>query len=36
MTVAVGWGYLADEDHREWSADLAIASPSELLPALGL
>jgi phosphoglycolate phosphatase len=36
MTVAVGWGYLADEDHREWSADLAISSPSELLPALGL
>jgi 2-phosphoglycolate phosphatase len=36
MTVAVGWGYLAGEDHREWSADLAIERPSDLLPALGL
>ena len=36
MTVAVGWGYLAGEDHREWAADLSIERPSELLPALGL
>lgn len=36
MTVAVGWGYLAGEDHRDWSADLAVDSPSDLLPALGL
>ena len=36
MTVAVGWGYLAGEDHRDWSADLSIESPDELLPALGL
>jgi phosphoglycolate phosphatase len=36
MTVAVGWGYLAGEDHREWSADLAIERPGDLLPALGL
>jgi 2-phosphoglycolate phosphatase len=35
MTVAVGWGYLAGEDHRAWAADLAIDRPSELLPALG-
>ena len=36
MTVAVGWGYLAGEDHREWGADLSIERPSQLLPALGL
>ena len=36
MTVAVGWGYLAGEDHRDWAADLSIESPDELLPALGL
>jgi N-acetyl-D-muramate 6-phosphate phosphatase len=36
MTVAVTWGYLAGEDPHAWQADLVIAAPSELLPALGM
>ena len=36
MTVAVSWGYLAGEDPHAWQADLVIATPAELLPALGL
>lgn len=36
MTVAVEWGYLAGENPHAWLADIVIASPSELLPALGL
>ena len=36
MTVAVSWGYLAGEDPHAWQADLVIATPAELLPALGM
>jgi 2-phosphoglycolate phosphatase len=36
MTVAVEWGYLNDEDPRDWGADIVIAKPDDLLPALGL
>ena len=36
MTVAVSWGYLVGEDPHSWQADLVIAAPAELLPALGI
>jgi phosphoglycolate phosphatase len=36
MTVAVSWGYLVGEDPHSWQADLVIAAPAELLPALGM
>ncbi len=35
-TVAAGWGYLNGENPREWGADLVVATPHELLAALGL
>lgn len=36
MTVAAGWGYLDGEDPRTWNADTVVASPHDLLAALGL
>lgn len=35
-TVAAGWGYLDGEDPYAWGADIVIAKPHDLLPALGL
>jgi len=35
-TVAAGWGYLDGEDPREWGADIVVARPQDLIPALGL
>ncbi|MFT3792113.1 MAG: phosphoglycolate phosphatase [Rudaea sp.] len=35
-TVAAGWGYLDGENPHDWGADIVIAHPRELLPALGL
>ncbi|HEX7914317.1 HAD-IA family hydrolase, partial [Rudaea sp.] len=35
-TVAAGWGYLDGEDPRDWGADIVVARPQDLIPALGL
>lgn len=35
-TIAAGWGYLDGEDPQAWGADLVIATPRALLPALDL
>ena len=35
-TIAAAWGYVDGEDPREWGADLVIATPHALLPALDL
>jgi phosphoglycolate phosphatase len=35
-TVAAAWGYLDGEDPHEWGADIVVAAPRDLLPALGL
>ena len=34
-TIAAGWGYLDGADPRAWGADLVLATPRALLPALG-
>ncbi|MBN8888609.1 MAG: phosphoglycolate phosphatase [Rudaea sp.] len=34
-TVAAAWGYLDGEDPHAWGADIVIAKPHDLLPALG-
>ena len=36
MTVAAAWGYLGDEDPHDWQADSVVATPPDLLAALGL
>jgi len=35
-TIAAGWGYLDGEDPHTWGADLVLATPQTLLPALDL
>ncbi|MEO7198708.1 MAG: phosphoglycolate phosphatase [Dokdonella sp.] len=35
-TVAAAWGYLNGSDPAKWGADLVVASPVDLLAALGL
>jgi len=35
-TVAAGWGYLDGEDPHDWGADIVVARPQDLIPALGL
>jgi phosphoglycolate phosphatase len=35
MTVAAGWGYLNGENPQDWGADCVVATPHELLAALG-
>ena len=35
-TIAAGWGYLDGEDPHTWGADLVVATPQSLLPALDL
>jgi phosphoglycolate phosphatase len=34
-TIAAGWGYLDGADPNTWGADLVLATPAALLPALG-
>jgi phosphoglycolate phosphatase len=36
MTIAAAWGYVGDEDPRDWQADCVVATPQDLLAALGL
>ena len=35
-TIAAGWGYIDGEDPHAWGADLVLATPHALLPALDL
>ena len=35
-TVAAGWGYLDGENPHDWGADIVVARPQDLIPALGL